>query len=629
MPGFRAGDTVRLGNGSDGVVQGKIERAGFSGYRVKVTHSVDPEQVGKTVAATPDGMHRTASTAVLATVSLGGKDFVCEVAGTPTEKSVGLQHHSSLGDDEGMYFPFTPPQRVMFHMGTVGFPIDIVFCKKGRVVRIVANVQPGSRERWDARCDSVLELRGGWCAEHGVRVGSPVSSAVGATPKQAAQTYDLLRTLTTAQEEAPAEKKPPKPTALDVIKTFESLERAGRMPSLRTLAAEIYAIYLENDPEAVERESLSKIETDRIVQSWEGKARWLQALLRLADAKLLPGYDEDPKVYQQQFAWQLADELQQIVALAHDFFEQHRDEFEELAPHLETEFAKGGALSVIDGMYRALAVKRARRRAELARNPVYANEAQQLMLYFAPMGPSYLPVGGAAETRFYDLLDLYDGRAASQQIEARWVDVSKGMNFLDRDAVVRALVDSGYPDAVKLLKVSQMQSEPDVRQDVAQPGAVRRTPPEQAWSGNEIPADTMGVGDAADPENWDQELGYDTSAPMLLEDRVPPIRPSASRKTAGGDIHPGDRVRATEKADGLKDDQKGVCLEVQGDMVWIKFDGEPVPRWLKNDMLTQDKEKEQVLQEMEQEQQGGGEGGGKGGGGEGGGGLAGLLGAMG
>jgi hypothetical protein len=233
------------------------------------------------------------------------------------------------------------------------------------------------------------------------------------------------------------------------------------------------------------------------------------------------------------------------------------------------------------------------------------------------MGPSYLQAGGAIETRFYDLLDLYDSKAAAKQVEAKWCEVAEQMSFLDRDAVVRALVDSGYPDAVRLLKISQRLSEPDVRQDMKQPGAIRHTPPCRSWAGNELPADTVGVGDSADRKEWDQELGYDVSAPMLLEDRVPAIRPSAS-KVAGGDIFPGDRARAVEKADGLKDDQKGVCLEVQGDMIWVKFDGEPVPRWVKNDMLSQDKEKEQILQEIEQEQQQGDTGGG----------LAGLLGAM-
>lgn len=611
MPSFRAGDTVRLGNGSTGIVRGKVERVGFSGYRVEITDSADPEQVGRTVPATPDGMSKAASSSERVVAQLGGERVVCEVASTPTEKSVGLQRHAGLDDGEGMFFPFRP-QHVQFHMGMVRFPIDIVFCSQGRVAHIVPNVQPGTRGRWGARCDGVIEVRGGWCAENGVKVGSPVR--IGELKREAAQTYDILRTLTTAQE-SPEKKPEKKPTALDALKVFERLEDAGKVPSFRGIAAELFAIFLSNNPEAVERKDLSQIEADRIVQSWEGKARWLEELLKLADAGLLPGYDEDPKVYQQQFAWRLADELLRVVETAHDFFEQHRDEFDELAPHMEEEFGKSAVRIA------SVAIRRARR-ARLQKNPVYAAAAQQLVLYIAPMGPAYLSPGGPAETRFYDLLDLFDERAASQQIAAKWLDVTKDMNFLDRDAVVRALVDSGYPEAVGLLKVGQRVSEPDVREDMKQPGAVRHTQPEQSWAGNEIPAETMGVGDSASRKEWDQELGYDVSAPMLLEDRVPPIRPSASRKTAGGDIHPGDRVRATEKADGLKDDQKGVCLEVQGDMVWIKFDGEPVPRWLKNDMLTQEQEKEQVLQEMEQEQQGG-EGGGEGGG------LAGLLGAMG
>jgi hypothetical protein len=99
---------------------------------------------------------------------------------------------------------------------------------------------------------------------------------------------------------------------------------------------------------------------------------------------------------------------------------------------------------------------------------------------------------------------------------------------------------------------------------------------------------------------------------------------SLSRRTASGDIHPGDRVRVTDEVDGLEQDQMGVCMEVQNDVAKVKLDGEPIPRWISKDILQQDQAKEDVLQEMEEGEDGeGGEGG------EGGGGMADLLGLLG
>lgn len=601
---FRAGDTVRLGNGSEGTVEDRIERVGFSGYRVTITNSSDPEQVGRTVAASPAGMSRIASNAVHVSALIGDSRVVCEVADTPAEKTTGLQRHAGLSDGEGMLFPFSASKYVQFHMGAVSFPIDIVFCNNYRVAHVVENAQPGTRERWGAVCDLVIEVRGGWCAAHKLRAGDKVRLNV---LKDAAASYDLLRTLTTAQQEAPStEKKEPTPTALSASKVISDLEVSGKI-NVRTLAATIYGIYLSETPEAVDRDSISQIEADRIVQSWECKAKWLELVLQLAGQNLLPGYSEDPKVYQQQVEWRIADELKNVVGLAHQFYSENEGDFD---PAKQAKHDQD-AIRYFAG-----------RRAALKSVAKYAKAAQQLVLMLAPFGPEYMQEGGPSEAKFYDLLDLYDAKESEKTIDKKWEDIAEGMNFLDRDAIVRALVDSGYPDAVRLLKRAQLQSEPDVRQDVKTPGAVRRTPPGEAWAGNAIPADTAGVGGAS-PAHWDQQIGYDASN-QELEDSAR-MRPSASRRVAGGDVHPGDRVKAAEKVDGLKDDQKGVCLEVQGDAVWIKFDGEPIPRWLKNDMVTQEEEKEQILQEIEQdkqeEQQEGGEGDD--------GGLAGLLGAMG
>ena len=78
-----------------------------------------------------------------------------------------------------MLFPFSPPRAASFHMGSVGFPIDLIFCDgDGRIGRIVHAAQPGSSSRWTHPCASaVVEVAGGFCARAGVTVGLEVAAA--------------------------------------------------------------------------------------------------------------------------------------------------------------------------------------------------------------------------------------------------------------------------------------------------------------------------------------------------------------------------------------------------------------------------------------------------------------------
>jgi uncharacterized membrane protein (UPF0127 family) len=113
-----------------------------------------------------------------AIVQIGGCSLSCEVATTPSEKALGLQEHPPLDDRHGMLFPFYPAQSVMFHMGRVQFPIDIVFIDGPKVVKITSNLQPNPkyRSRYGAqRATSVLEVRGGFCFDNGISEGTIVT----------------------------------------------------------------------------------------------------------------------------------------------------------------------------------------------------------------------------------------------------------------------------------------------------------------------------------------------------------------------------------------------------------------------------------------------------------------------
>lgn len=201
IPVFRADDPVILGNGSRGKVLAEVVGpTGFRSFRVQVTDSVNRQEIGRRIFATPDGMIKAGSILPDVVVSIidprrGQIAMVgCELATTTHQQSVGLQKYSSLPRDAGMLFPYNPPSKVTFHMGSVGFPIDIMFVDgDGQISRIWPNCEPGSAGIWgsNSRVAAVLEVNGGWCQAHTIYPGHAVMISI---PKVAQESYIPGRT---------------------------------------------------------------------------------------------------------------------------------------------------------------------------------------------------------------------------------------------------------------------------------------------------------------------------------------------------------------------------------------------------------------------------------------------------
>lgn len=129
-------------------------------------------------------------------VDLGSKALVlCDVALTPAEQVAGLQVRPSLPLGEGMLFSFDPPRATNFHMGSVAYPIDLVFVDgQHRIGRIVANAEVGTRERWQfSPCAAVVELPGGCAERWSLAVGDTITWPA---KRQADTVYNLLQGLT-------------------------------------------------------------------------------------------------------------------------------------------------------------------------------------------------------------------------------------------------------------------------------------------------------------------------------------------------------------------------------------------------------------------------------------------------
>lgn len=103
----------------------------------------------------------------------------CDLADTYQKQVIGLQNHSSLHHDTGMIFTYASPQSVSFHMGTVKFPIDIIFTDANdKIIKIDRNCMPNASNIYScANACNVIEVIGSFCAFHDVNVGDRVFNA--------------------------------------------------------------------------------------------------------------------------------------------------------------------------------------------------------------------------------------------------------------------------------------------------------------------------------------------------------------------------------------------------------------------------------------------------------------------
>ncbi|MEO6152749.1 MAG: DUF192 domain-containing protein [Croceibacterium sp.] len=103
--------------------------------------------------------------------------FRVEVAQTPEQQEHGLMFRTAMGADEGMIFPYDPPQVVGFWMKNTVIPLDIVFIdSQHRVINVAANAVPYSETTLPSQAPAaaVLELNGGRARQLGVVAGTRI-----------------------------------------------------------------------------------------------------------------------------------------------------------------------------------------------------------------------------------------------------------------------------------------------------------------------------------------------------------------------------------------------------------------------------------------------------------------------
>ena len=91
-------------------------------------------------------------------------------------KTTGLQDRDILKRNHGMIFPYSNPQNVLFHMGTVKFAIDIIFIDENKKIKKISNnISPNSLGTYGcSETKYVLEIPGGYCKNKDIKVGDKI-----------------------------------------------------------------------------------------------------------------------------------------------------------------------------------------------------------------------------------------------------------------------------------------------------------------------------------------------------------------------------------------------------------------------------------------------------------------------
>jgi len=184
-------------------------------------------------------------------IKLGNSLVLCDVAATARQQVTGLQAYESLPRDRGLWFPMYTRRAASFHMGDVGFPIDIVFVDNNKIAKIVSNIQPNQMGSWSAQCTDVVEVNGGWCGENHVRVGYKVQTPTSNKTASRSTIERAINTSWSAPQKARIKSDKDSGTSYDQLRTITEAETTkdplleqieALIPELKKTAQEDYKV---------------------------------------------------------------------------------------------------------------------------------------------------------------------------------------------------------------------------------------------------------------------------------------------------------------------------------------------------------------------------------------------------
>ncbi|MEO1261356.1 MAG: DUF192 domain-containing protein [Bacteroidota bacterium] len=100
-----------------------------------------------------------------------------EKAENDEERALGMMFRRSMPDSRGMLFLFDEARPQSFWMKNTFIPLDIIYIDENKkITTIYANTTPHSETSLPSKGNAqfVLEVRGGFCQDYGVKVGDSV-----------------------------------------------------------------------------------------------------------------------------------------------------------------------------------------------------------------------------------------------------------------------------------------------------------------------------------------------------------------------------------------------------------------------------------------------------------------------
>ena len=113
------------------------------------------------------------------TINIGKWNIRVEIADTEVKRKLGLMGRKSLHNDSGMLFIFDKAESPVFWMKDCNFPIDIIFLKNNKIVKIYNSVPPCKADPCELYpagelVDKALEVQGGFAQKHKIKIGQIV-----------------------------------------------------------------------------------------------------------------------------------------------------------------------------------------------------------------------------------------------------------------------------------------------------------------------------------------------------------------------------------------------------------------------------------------------------------------------
>ena len=107
--------------------------------------------------------------------------FNLEIAKTSKEKEIGLAKYNNIPQNSGMLFSFEKPGSYSFWMKNMKFPIDIIFIRNNKIIKIFNNVPAPKLDNQqlptyapNQLSDTVLEINAGLSDKYNFKNGDKV-----------------------------------------------------------------------------------------------------------------------------------------------------------------------------------------------------------------------------------------------------------------------------------------------------------------------------------------------------------------------------------------------------------------------------------------------------------------------